>query len=81
MKPQAVKRIQARLVLEKIAEVENIQISDEKVNEELTKMAEQYKMDVNNLKAMLGDAEKEQIRADIAVQEAVTLIAEAAVEA
>ena len=44
-------------------------------------MAEQYKMDVNNLKAMLGDAEKEQIRADIAVQEAVTLIAEAAVEA
>ena len=81
MKPQAVKRIQARLVLEKIAEVENIQISDEKVDEELTKMAEQYKMDVNNLKAMLGDAEKEQIRADIAVQEAVTLIAEAAVEA
>ena len=81
MKPQAVKRIQARLVLEKIAEVENIQISDEKVDEELTKMAEQYKMDVNNLKAMLGDAEKEQIRTDIAVQEAVTLITEAAVEA
>ncbi len=81
MRPQAVKRIQARLVLEKIAEVENIQVSDEKVDEELTKMAEQYKMDVNNLKTMLGDAEKEQIRADIAVQEAVTLIAEAAVEA
>ena len=81
MKPQAVKRIQARLVLEKIAEVENIQVSDEKVDEELTKMAAQYKMDVNNLKAMLGEAEKEQIRADIAVQEAVTLIADAAVEA
>ena len=81
MKPQAVKRIQARLVLEKIAEVENIQVSDEKLEEELTKMAEQYKMDVNNLKAMLGDAEKEQMKADIAVQEAVTLIAEAAVEA
>ena len=81
MRPQAVKRIQARLVLEKIAEVENIQVSDEKLEEELNKMAEMYKMDVNNLKAMLGDAEKEQIKADIAVQEAVTLIAEAAVEA
>ncbi len=81
MKPQAVKRIQARLVLEKIAEVENIQVSDEKLEEELNRMAEQYKMDVNNLKAMLGEEEKAQIKADIAVQEAVTLIAEAAVEA
>jgi len=81
MRPQAVKRIQARLVLEKIAEVENIQVSDEKLEEELINMATQYKMDVNNLKAMLGDAEKEQMKADIAVQEAVTLIAAAAVEA
>jgi len=81
MRPQAVKRIQARLVLEKIAEVENIQVSDEKLEEELINMATQYKMDVNNLKAMLGDAEKEQMKADIAVQEAVTLIAATAVEA
>ncbi len=81
MKPQAVKRIQARLVLEKIAEVENIQVSDEQLEEELNKMAAQYKMDVNNLKAMLGEEEKAQIKADIAVQEAVTLVAEAAVEA
>jgi len=56
-------------------------VSDEKLEEELINMATQYKMDVNNLKAMLGDAEKEQMKADIAVQEAVTLIAAAAVEA
>ena len=39
MKPQAVKRIESRLVLEKVAEAENIQISDEKLDEELAKMA------------------------------------------
>lgn len=73
-------RIQSRLVLEKIAEAENIQIADEKVDEEIAKMAEMYKMEVEKLKSMLGDAEKEQMKADMAVQEAVTLIAEAAKE-
>ena len=81
MKPQAIKRIQTRLVLEKVAEVENIQISDEKVQEEIAKMAEMYKMEVEKLNEVLGDAEKEQMKADMAVQEAVTLVAEAAVEA
>ncbi|WP_394283180.1 trigger factor [Frisingicoccus sp.] len=80
MKPQALKRIQSRLVLEKIAEVENIQISDEKLDEEIAQMAGMYKMEVEKLKEVLGDAEKEQMKKDLAVQEAVTLIAEAAVE-
>lgn len=80
MKPQAMQRIQSRLVLEKIAEAENIQISDEKLDEEIAKMAEMYNMEVEKLKSVLGDAEKEQMKADMAVQEAVTLIAEAAKE-
>lgn len=80
MKPQAVKRIQSRLVLEKIAEVENIQISDEKLDEEIAKMAEMYKMEADKLKELMGDYEKEQMKKDMAVQEAVTLIAEAAKE-
>src|SRR5699024_9975791 len=80
MRPQAMKRIQSRLVLEKVAEVENIQISDEKLDEELTKMAEMYKMEADKLKEMMGDYEKEQMKKDIAVQEAVTLIADAAKE-
>ena len=46
MKPQALKRIQTRLVLEKVAEVENIQPTEEEVNEEISKMAEAYKMKV-----------------------------------
>ena len=46
MKPQALKRIQTRLVLEKIAETENIEVSEDEVNEEISKMAEMYKMEI-----------------------------------
>ena len=81
MKPQALKRIQSRLVLEKIAEAENIQISDERLDEEIAKMAEMYKMEADKLKEMMGDYEKDQMKKDLAVQEAVTLISDAAVEA
>ncbi|MCH1981010.1 trigger factor [Ruminococcus sp. OA3] len=80
MKPQAMQRIQSRLVLEKIAEVENIQIADERLDEEIAKMAEMYKMEADKLKELMGDYEKEQMKKDMAVQEAVTLIAEAAKE-
>lgn len=80
MRPQAVKRIQSRLVLEKIAETEAIQVADEKFEEELAKMAEMYKMEADKLKELMGDYEKEQMKKDIAVQEAVTLITEAAKE-
>ena len=81
MKPQAMKRIQTRLVLEKIAEAENIQISDERLDEEIAKMAEMYKMEADKLKEMMGDYEKDQMKKDLAVQEEVTLISDAAVEA
>ena len=79
-KPQALKRIQTRLVLEAIVKAENIEISDERLDEELTKMAEAYKMEVEKLKEFMGDAEKEQMKQDMAVQEAVTFLADNAVE-
>lgn len=78
MKPQAVKRIESRLVLEKVAEAENIQISDEKLDEELAKMAEMYKMELDKFKELVGEYEKEQMKKDLAVQEAVTLMADSA---
>lgn len=80
MKPQALKRIQTRLVLEAVVKAENIEISDEKLDEELVKMAEAYKMEVDKLKEFMGDAEKQQMKDDMAVQEAVTFLAENAVE-
>ena len=81
MKPQALKRIQTRLVLEKIAEVENIQPTEDEVNEEISKMAEMYKMEADKLKDLIGENEMEQMKKDMAVQKAVTLVADAAVEA
>lgn len=80
MKPQALKRIQSRLVLEKVAEVEEIEAGDDKLNEEIKNLAEMYKMDVDKFQDMIGDYEKEQMKKDLAVQEAVTFLAENAVE-
>ena len=80
MKPQAMKRIQSRLVLEKIAAVENIEISDEQLMDEIKKMADMYKMDAEKLSDMMGDHEKEQLKLDMAVQQAITLVTEAAKE-
>ena len=79
-RPQAVKRIETRLVLEAVAKAENIEISDEKLEEELTKMAESYNMEVEKLKEFMGESEKKQMKEDMAVQEAVTLLVENAVE-
>ena len=81
MKPEALKRIQNSLVLEAVAKAENIEISDEKVDEEIAKMAEAYKMEVEKLQGIIGDSEREQMKKDLAVQAAADLIADAAKEA
>ena len=80
LKPQAEKRIRTRLVLEAIVAAENIEVSDERLDEELQKMADSYQMKVEKLKEFMGENEKKQMKEDIAVQDAVTLITEAAVE-
>ena len=80
VRPQAVKRIETRLVLEAIAKAENIEISDEKFEAEIAKMAEMYKMEADKLKSFMGEAEIKQMKADMAVQEAVTLVTESAIE-
>lgn len=80
MKPQAVKRIQSRLVLEAVAAAENIEVSDEEVEAELQKMADAYKMELAQVKGYMGDREMAQLKKDIAVSKAATLIADAAVE-
>lgn len=81
MKPQAEKRIKTRLVLEAVVKAENIEVSDERLDEELKTMADAYQMEVDKLKEFMGENEKAQMKEDIAVQEAVTLISDAAVEA
>ena len=73
-RPDAEKRIRTRLVLEAVAQVENIQISDEKVDEEVAKMAEAYKMKVDKLKSYMSESDIKQMKEDLAVQQAVDLL-------
>jgi len=80
MKPQALKRIQSRLVLEKIVELEKIEVSDDKVEEELKNMAENYQMEVDKLKELMGEEELKTLRTDLAVMEAATRVRDAAKE-
>lgn len=81
LKPQAMKRIQSRLVLEAIVKAENIQVSEEELEKEIGEMATMYQMEADKLKEIIGDKEKEQMKMDIAVQKAVDLVEEAAKEA
>lgn len=78
--PEAERRIKSRLVLEAIAKTEDIQVSEEELSEELKKMAEMYQMDLEQLTGLVGDSERDAIKQDIAVQKAVDLVTEAAVE-
>ena len=79
-KPQALKRIQSRLVLEAVAAAENLTASDEELDAELGRMAEQYKMEVEKLKEMFAEEELKSVREDLAIQKAVELVTDAAVE-
>ena len=80
LRPTAIKKIETRLVLEAIVKAESIEISEEKFEAELVKMAETYQMEVAKLKELLGENEKKQMKQDMAVQEAVTFLVENAVE-
>lgn len=80
MTPEAEKRIQTRLVLEAVVKAENIEVSDERVDEEIGKMAAMYQMDADKLKGYMGENEMKQMKEDLAVQEAVTFLLENAVE-
>ena len=81
MEPTAMKRIQTRLVLEAIVEAEKIEVSDEEFNEEIEKMAKMYQMEVDKLNELMGDAEKANMKTDLAVQKAVDFVVNAAKEA
>lgn len=70
-KPEAEKRIRTRLTLEAIVAAENIEVSEERLDEELQKMADSYKMEVDKLKEYMGENEKKQMKEDIAIQEAL----------
>lgn len=80
MKPQAMKRIQSRLILEAVVAAEGIKATEEEIEKEMSDMAEAYQMELDKVKELMGDAEKEQLALDLAVQKAVTLVVDNAVE-
>ena len=79
-RPQALKRIQSRLVLEAIVKAEDIKASEEDFQKEIENMAKMYGVEADKVKEMIGENEKEMMMLDIAVQKAVDLVAEEAKE-
>ena len=80
LRPQALKNIQTRLVLEAVAKAENIEVSDEELEKDINEKASMYNMEPDKLKEMLGEKEIKRIKEDIAVQKAIDLVTEAAKE-
>lgn len=81
LKPQAKNRIETRLVLEAIAKAENIEISEEEVDAEMQKMADQYSMELEKVKEVFGEEELQQLMQDLSVQKAITVLVDNAKEA
>ncbi len=78
MKPSAEKNIRTSLVLEAIMKQENITVSDDRVDEEFKKIADQYKMKFDDLMKTVTDSQKESIKRELSIQETVDmLVAEA----
>lgn len=73
-KPQALKRIQSRLVLEAVAKAEGLAASEEEYEDEVKRMSEKYQMEADKIKETLGEKGKSQVLADLAVTKAVDFL-------
>ena len=80
-KPQALKRIQSRLVLEAVVAAEKIEASEEEFEEEVKTMGEAYQMDADKVKELLGENGRKQVMDDICIKKAVEFVVENAKEA
>ncbi len=74
IKPQALKRIQSRLVLEAVVAAEKIEASEEDFDKEVARLAEAYKMEADQVKEMIGESGKEEIMKDLAVTKAAEFV-------
>ncbi|MBP3460339.1 MAG: trigger factor [Lachnospiraceae bacterium] len=80
IKPQALKRIQSRLVLEAVVAAEKIEAGEEDFDKEVARLAEAYKMEADQVKEMIGEAGKAEIMKDLAVTKAAEFVTENAKE-
>lgn len=77
--PEALRRIQASLVLEAVAKDAKIKITEKQIDDEVAKMAEMYHMEIEKINKLIDDDARESIRRDLEVQAAVDLIVKNAV--
>ena len=80
VKPQVMKKIQSRLVLEAVAAAEGIQVTEEEIAQELKTMGEAYQMEPEKVEELLGENGREQVKGDIRVRKAADFVVENAVE-
>lgn len=80
LRPQALQRIQSRLVLEAVVAAENIEATEEEIEKDMENMAAMYQMELDKLKDLVREEEKKQIALDLAVQKAADFVVDAAVE-
>ncbi len=80
VKPQVMKKIQSRLVLEAVAAAEDIQVTEEEIEEELKTMGEAYQMEPEKVEELLGENGREQVKGDIRVRKAADFVVENAEE-
>jgi len=80
IKPQAMKRIQSRLVLEAVVAAEGITVTEEEFEAEATRMASSYMMEVDKVKELLGEGGKQSVMEDLAINKAVEFVVENAKE-
>ena len=80
MRPNAIVRIKSRLVLEKVAELESLKADEERLNKYYEDMAKAYNMEAEQIKNIMGAEMNESVMKDLAVQEAISFLADNAVE-
>lgn len=81
LKPEALKRIQCRLVLEAVAAAEKMEATEEDFEAEIKVMAESYQMEADKVKELLGEQGAKQVKEDLCVRKAADFIVDNAKEA
>lgn len=81
-KEDAEKRVRVNLTLEAISEVEDVQVSDEEVEEEITKMAEMYQRSADEIKALLSaQGGLDTVKGDLKMRKAIDVLVDHSKEA
>ena len=80
MREEAENRIKSSLVLEQIVKDEGIEITDEEVDEKIREMADNYKMEFDELKKMYGDSQAETLKRELGIEKAIDIILDNAKE-